>query len=111
MPQGPRPSSRSLARPLGSWDEAPAMPSSPGLPPPGPRGFPLGPPRAPPPPPPLADHADAVAGTMGFIEAQFPYIEQAVKNRSALAQLTAELAWARRFAASVRGRNQPQALV
>ncbi len=61
--------------------------------------------------PPLADHPDAVAGTLGFIEAQAPYLERAVTNRAARRQIEAELAWAREFADTVRGREQPQALV
>jgi hypothetical protein len=60
--------------------------------------------------PPLADHADAVAGTLGFIERQWALRARASVPTATLAMLAEEVAWARVFAGSAHG-PQPQTLV
>ncbi len=61
--------------------------------------------------PPLADHADAVAGTIGFIAAQAPFLEKAAVVGAARAMIMEEIAWALRFAEECRGKDQPVTLV
>lgn len=61
--------------------------------------------------PPLADHSDAVAGALQEIEAQAAYLEVADLDAAAKAEIAAELAWARDFAAQVAGADQPVRLV
>jgi aminoglycoside phosphotransferase (APT) family kinase protein len=61
--------------------------------------------------PPLADHADPVAGALEEIEAQAAYLEAAGLDPAARAELDAELAWARDFAARAAAAEQPVRLV
>jgi hypothetical protein len=61
--------------------------------------------------PPLADHSDAVAGALEEIEAQAAYLEVAELDPAAKAEIEAELAWARDFAARTAGVDQPVRLV
>ena len=63
--------------------------------------------------PPLEDHANPVAGAMAEIEAQAEYLEPAGLEADALAEIEAELTWARDFAADVASerRTQPVSLV
>ena len=56
---------------------------------------------------PLSVHADAVSGTLGFIETQAAYLPDAGLAAEAARQIEEELAWARDFAAASRGADQP----
>ena len=49
--------------------------------------------------PPLADHSDAVAGTLGFIERQWAFRDALPVAPETRRQLEEEIAWARAFAA------------
>ena len=60
--------------------------------------------------PPLADHSDAVAGTLGFIERQWAFRDALPLAAETRAQLDVEIAWARAFAAGPRP-PQPVTLV
>ena len=60
---------------------------------------------------PLMMHADAVSGTLRFIETQAVYLPEAGLAAEAARQIGDELAWARRFAAASRGQDQPITLV
>jgi hypothetical protein len=60
---------------------------------------------------PLGVHADAVSGTLHFIETQAAYLPEAGLVADAARQIEEELDWARRFAAEAHGRSQPIALV
>lgn len=60
---------------------------------------------------PLADHRDPVAGTLGFIEDQATFVEQAADDPDARAMIFEEVDWARAFAAEAAGTDQPQHLV
>ena len=59
---------------------------------------------------PLVDHGDPVAGIMGFIEAQAPFIEVSARDPEAAALLRDEVAWARAFAADRQGAHPPARL-
>ncbi len=48
--------------------------------------------------PPLADHSDAVVGTLGFIERQWAFRDRARLDPETRAQLEVEIAWARVYA-------------
>jgi len=61
--------------------------------------------------PPLASHGDAVAGALTEIEAQAAYLAVADLDPAAKAEIEAELAWARDFAARAAGADQPVRLV
>lgn len=61
--------------------------------------------------PPLADHQDPVDGAMAEIAAQASYLDLADLDPAARAEIEAELAWARDFAAHGRSRDQPVRLV
>ncbi len=61
--------------------------------------------------PPLSVHSDAVAGALAEIEAQAAYLEVAELDPAAKAEIEAELAWARDFAACAAGADQPVRLV
>lgn len=56
-------------------------------------------------------HADAVFGTLRFIETQAVCLPEAGLAVEAARQIDDELDWARRFAAESHGRNQPITLV
>ena len=60
--------------------------------------------------PPLADHSDAVAGTLGFIERQWAFRDALPLASETRAQLEAEVAWARAYAAEPKP-PQPVTLV
>ncbi|MCK6453680.1 MAG: aminoglycoside phosphotransferase family protein [Alphaproteobacteria bacterium] len=60
---------------------------------------------------PLADHADAVAGTLAVIERQVLSLDPAGVAGAARAAIEDELAWARGFARASAGAEQPVALV
>ncbi len=60
---------------------------------------------------PLSVHADAVSGTLGFIETQAAYLPDAGLTPEAARQIADELAWAREFAAASSGTDQPITLV
>lgn len=60
--------------------------------------------------PPLADHADAVAGTLDFIERQWAHRDAARLLPETRAQLEEEVAWARAYAAEAKP-PQPLTLV
>ncbi len=60
---------------------------------------------------PLTVHADAVSGTLQFIETQAAYLPEAGLVADAARQIEDELTWARRFAAESRGHDQPITLV
>lgn len=61
--------------------------------------------------PPLADHADPVAGTLGFIEEQAVFLNEACEDRDARRMIEEEVEWARRFAGESSGKPQPVTLV
>lgn len=61
--------------------------------------------------PPLAYHRDPVGGTLARIESQATAIEQLDIAARARAAILEELDWMRRFAAGVRGLEQPLSLV
>ncbi|HVG81567.1 MAG TPA: phosphotransferase, partial [Methylomirabilota bacterium] len=60
--------------------------------------------------PPLADHSDAIAGTLGFIERQWAFREALPLPPGTRRQLEEEIAWARAFAAAPK-LPQPVTLV
>lgn len=60
--------------------------------------------------PPLAYHDDPLAGVMGFIEAQAPFVEASARDPESRAMLAEELEWARGFAADHLGRHPPARL-
>ena len=60
--------------------------------------------------PPLADHSEAVAGTLGFIERQWAFRDALPLAAGTRAQLEEEVAWARAFAAQAKP-PQPVTLV
>lgn len=60
--------------------------------------------------PPLADHSDAVSGTLGFIERQWAFRDALPLAPDTRAQLEEEIAWARAFAREGHER-QPVTLV
>ncbi len=60
--------------------------------------------------PPLADHTDAVLGTLGFIERQWRFRDAADLHPETRARLEEEVAWARAFAAEPHP-HQPITLV
>jgi Ser/Thr protein kinase RdoA (MazF antagonist) len=60
--------------------------------------------------PPLADHSDAVAGTLGFIERQWAFRDALPLAPETRAQLEEEIAWARAFAAEEKP-PQPVTLI
>jgi hypothetical protein len=59
---------------------------------------------------PLADHSDAVAGTLGFIERQWQFRDALPLAPETQRQIEAEIAWARAFAAASK-LPQPVTLV
>lgn len=61
--------------------------------------------------PPLADHSDAVGGTVAVIERQAQSLDAAGVAGSARAAIDDERAWARAFALDSAGRDQPVTLV
>lgn len=61
--------------------------------------------------PPLVDHADPVAGTLGFIAKQAAFLDKAGVIGAARAMIMDEIAWAIRFGAESKGKDQPVALV
>lgn len=61
--------------------------------------------------PPLVDHADPVAGTIGFIARQATYLDRAAVVGPARAMIMDEIAWAIRFGAESAGKDQPVTLV
>jgi len=60
---------------------------------------------------PLADHGDAVGGTLAVIERQAQALDAAGVAGAARAAIGEELDWARGFAAASAGRDQPVTLV
>jgi len=60
--------------------------------------------------PPLVDHADAVGGTLGFIERQWALCDPAWVPQETLHALAEEVAWGRAFAAASHP-AQPQTLI
>lgn len=60
--------------------------------------------------PPLLSHTDPVAGTLARIEQQSAGLDAASLQPPARAAIAEELAWARDFAARIRGRPQPVTL-
>jgi Ser/Thr protein kinase RdoA (MazF antagonist) len=60
--------------------------------------------------PPLADHSDAVAGTLGFIERQWAFRDALPLAPETRRQIEEEIAWARAFAGEDKG-PQPVTLV
>ena len=65
---------------------------------------------SPPERPPLADHSDAIAGTLGFIERQWAFRDALPLAPETRRQLEAEIAWARAFAREDHG-AQPVTVV
>ncbi len=67
----------------------------------------------PPPPerPPLHDHADPARGTLDVIEGNARYLDRAGVAGETRAMIEEELAWARRFTAEAKGKDQPVTLV
>lgn len=61
--------------------------------------------------PPLQEHREAVAGTLAIVGRQVKGLEASGLDREARAQIEAELAWARDYAAEAASRPQPLALV
>jgi aminoglycoside phosphotransferase (APT) family kinase protein len=61
--------------------------------------------------PPLLDHADPALGTLQVIERNAVFLEAAGASPATGRAVEEEIAWARRFAAEAKGKDQPVTLV
>ncbi len=61
--------------------------------------------------PPLYDHADPALGTLQIVERNAGFLEASGAEPETLKAAAEELAWARRFAAGAKGKDQPVTLV
>lgn len=61
--------------------------------------------------PPLYDHADPALGTLQVVERNAEFLKAAGALPGTLKAVSEEIAWARRFAADAKGKDQPVTLV